>query len=62
MYESKATMENGIESVKTNAADATIKEELELVIIQLEDDKERLIRIVRELEAEVQRLGQIARY
>jgi hypothetical protein len=29
MYESKATMENGIESVKTNAADATIKEELE---------------------------------
>jgi hypothetical protein len=40
----------------------TIKEELELVIIQLEDDKERLIRIVRELEAEVQRLGQIARY
>jgi hypothetical protein len=40
----------------------TIKEELELVIIQLQGDKERLIRIVRELEAEVQRLGQIAKY
>jgi uncharacterized protein YegP (UPF0339 family) len=29
MYETKSSMENGIESVKTNAADATIKEELE---------------------------------
>lgn len=40
----------------------TIKEELELVIIQLQDDKEKLIRVVRELEAEVQRLSQIAKY
>jgi hypothetical protein len=40
----------------------TIKEELQLVIIQLQDDKEKLVRIVRELEAEVQRLSQIAQY
>ena len=40
----------------------TIKEELELVIIQLQNDKDRLINTIRELEAEVQRLNQIAQY
>lgn len=40
----------------------TIQQELELVIIQLQEEKFRLFETVRALEAEIQRLNRIAQY
>lgn len=40
----------------------TVEDELTMLIIQLEERQEQLRRTIVELEAEVQRLSQIARY